>query len=266
MPRCPVCRQQHYHKHAYGLGAQWHREQCAVRIQALLRGWRCRARYAEQRAAWYRAGRGETTQRRRFYAGQLSGVAGRLNDALQARHSEVDRLLMDADSQVAATKAAVWAGIQELERRAAARHQPGAAPVRSTTVIPAGAAAAAAASGGDGSQHLSQAPIDPEFVRVFQGPLRQAEARASAGQGGWHSTDCAVCMAEARWGGDALASVVDARGAAGKAVALLSCSHILHVDCIASWERFQAGDATCPVCRAAYSRCALDSEALRQLQ
>ena len=259
VPSCPVCRQRHYHKHSYGLGATWHREQCASRIQAALRGWLCRLRYAEQRAAWYRTGRGEAGQRRRFYAGQLSGVAGRLQQALQARSIHVDRVLMDADSQVAATKAAVWAGIQELERRAAQRD--GGAPPRAAVVpaVPAGGSSAGAAG------HIFTTPsVDAAFVAAFQRPLQQAQGRANAHSDGCHSTECAICMAEVQWG--ASAEHTRSRGAASKTVALLSCSHVLHAACVASWEKFQAGDATCPVCRASYSRCDLDAEALRQLQ
>jgi len=261
-PSCPVCRQQHYHKHRYSLGAQWHRQLCATHIQAALRGWQCRLRYTEQRAAWYRAGRGGAGQRRRFYAGQLSGVAGRLDEALQARASEVDRVLMDADSQVAATKAAVWAGIQELERRAANRGQRSAAAAQPSAAVVPSARSSAGGAGAASSQPQAQS-IDPVFVQAFKAPLQQAQARANVHDDGCHSTDCAICMAEARWGAAAHAPT---RGAAAKTVALLTCSHVLHAACVASWERFQAGDATCPVCRAGYSRCDLDAVALQHLQ
>ncbi len=188
-------------------------------------------------------------------------MAGRLQAALEQRASHVDRVLMDADSQVAATKAAVWAGIQELERRAAQRG--GAAAPREAVVpaVPAGSDASSAAAAHAAHTH---APLDPAFVAAFQGPLRLAQGRAAAQPHGCHSTECAICMAEARWGEPPDAA--PSRGASGKTVALLSCSHVLHAACIGSWEKFQAGDATCPVCRAAYTRCDLNAEALRQLR
>ena len=137
----------------------------------------------------------------------------------------------------------------------------GGAPPRAAVVpaVPAGGSSAGAAG------HIFTTPsVDAAFVAAFQRPLQQAQGRANAHSDGCHSTECAICMAEVQWG--ASAEHTRSRGAASKTVALLSCSHILHAACVASWEKFQAGDATCPVCRASYSRCDLDAEALRQLQ
>jgi hypothetical protein len=56
--------------------------------------------------------------------------------------------------------------------------------------------------------------------------------------------DCAVCLAPLM-------------RRQGQGVAALSCSHVLHTDCIAAFEAFEmcrGGRASCPVCRQAYSR------------
>ena len=58
-------------------------------------------------------------------------------------------------------------------------------------------------------------------------------------------TECAVCLAPL--------ARAEACG-----VAVLSCSHVLHAECIASFEAFQGlarpGAGRCPVCRGAYVR------------
>jgi hypothetical protein len=60
-------------------------------------------------------------------------------------------------------------------------------------------------------------------------------------------TECAIC----------LGPLVAPREAAG--VALLSCSHIFHMQCVVSFEEFEtarSGQPSCPICRAVYStRC-----------
>jgi hypothetical protein len=58
-------------------------------------------------------------------------------------------------------------------------------------------------------------------------------------------TECAICLGP-------LTAQRETQG-----VALLSCSHILHVSCVSSFEQFQQGrgcQSSCPVCRAAYTR------------
>lgn len=62
-------------------------------------------------------------------------------------------------------------------------------------------------------------------------------------------TECAICLAP-------LAAQREAQG-----VCLLSCSHIFHAACVASFERFEqgrGGQASCPVCRSLYSRRCFD--------
>lgn len=45
---------------------------------------------------------------------------------------------------------------------------------------------------------------------------------------------------------------------AGEPLTLLSCSHVYHERCLASFERFSLGAACrCPVCRAVYTKTAL---------
>eukprot|EP00879_Flechtneria_rotunda_P028159 GHRR01030240.1.p1 GENE.GHRR01030240.1~~GHRR01030240.1.p1 ORF type:complete len:432 (+),score=162.70 GHRR01030240.1:83-1378(+) len=60
-----------------------------------------------------------------------------------------------------------------------------------------------------------------------------------------NETECAIC----------LASLTAKRETEG--LALLSCSHTFHMQCVLSFERFEAGrggQPSCPVCRSTYSR------------
>lgn len=84
----------------------------------------------------------------------------------------------------------------------------------------------------------SQHPLPPD-----DGQVDWATVIARACERG--ETECAVCLgALAREEGDG-------------GVAVLSCSHVLHVQCVASFEAFQGfalGTGRCPVCRGAYVR------------
>eukprot|EP00775_Hariotina_reticulata_P004046 gene4046-biopygen5765 len=58
-------------------------------------------------------------------------------------------------------------------------------------------------------------------------------------------TDCAICLGP-------LAATRETKG-----VALLSCSHTFHMQCVLSFEAFEtarSGQPSCPICRAAYTR------------
>ena len=66
---------------------------------------------------------------------------------------------------------------------------------------------------------------------------RRAQLRACA--------ECPICLHH-----------LDREGRS-EAQALLSCTHVYHLDCITAFETFEAaraGQPACPCCRAAYSR------------
>lgn len=68
-------------------------------------------------------------------------------------------------------------------------------------------------------------------------------------------TECAVC----------LTALVRTKDTQAQGVAVLTCSHVFHVTCIAAFEAFEVargGCPTCPLCRAAYSRRCFAAEGL----
>lgn len=110
-------------------------------------------------------------------------------------------------------------------RTAATRPQPYTQSDSSLT-----AAASSSTSGQDSDDGPSVSPTD--WDRILTTVFGRSER------------ECAICLGNLRRKG-------------GQGVAVLSCSHIFHTDCVTSFEAFEVsrgGKASCPVCRSFYKK------------
>lgn len=137
---------------------------------------------------------------------------------------------------------------QQQPRRVAPATAAGAAAIeRANRAQQAHAAVAAQAAAPASSAHHAGAASEAvavDWEQVISTACQRAE------------TECAICLAP-------LTAQRETQG-----VALLSCSHILHVSCVSSFENFQQGrgcEPSCPVCRAAYTRRCFDVHDAQQV-
>jgi hypothetical protein len=89
--RCPICRTEGYLARKTSVGSEKYRWNCAIRIQALLRGYSCRLRFLEALRDHYRNGLGDTNRRDRFYRKEFT----QLSDRLVRRSEEAGDVIED---------------------------------------------------------------------------------------------------------------------------------------------------------------------------
>ncbi|DBA04209.1 TPA: hypothetical protein N0F65_004317 [Lagenidium giganteum] len=87
---CPLCRQRDYQKKATTKGAVLHRENCARKLQAVVRGYHVRKGVQALWQEFYRQGKGDPVRRRRFLA----------NRAMQKKEDSIDSLLAEFDKSI----------------------------------------------------------------------------------------------------------------------------------------------------------------------
>ncbi|KAI8467073.1 MAG: hypothetical protein J3K34DRAFT_482508 [Monoraphidium minutum] len=270
--RCPLCRAPYQSVRIRDAAEAW-RHRCATLIAAAARGWIARRRYRrmlsrapapahphvqrlwlacrlEAAAAGAVAGTrrggggggGDVGSSGAGGGGGGGGAAARIDpkggDRLTDDDAGIDALFAELDVSLAAARG-VWAA---ADQRALGQQQGGGESPA------AAAAAAAAASTIEEEDAAAEAAVD--WASVLARACERGEAER------------AVCLGAL------------AQGEGRRAVAVLSCSHVLHAACVESFEAFQAlpppprgGGAgrparRCPVCRGAYVRRCFAAEPL----
>lgn len=95
---CPICRCTDYQKRLTHKGSKAFQVICAVKIQSLYRGFRCRRQYRSSLRSFYRNnGAIQNPQRRKFYEQELSSCATEIQKHFDKRTSEVDSFMRYKD-------------------------------------------------------------------------------------------------------------------------------------------------------------------------
>ncbi|KAL4440250.1 hypothetical protein ABPG75_003251 [Micractinium tetrahymenae] len=255
-PTCPLCRAAAYEKRRIDDAQRLWRHSCAARIQAAWRGLQARRAY---RAVRRLLPPQHPALRRRWAAEALGDAAAPLVAGVESGAAEVDALFAELD----ATAAAAGTVFQQLSARcpvsvpagpSGGSPQPSTA-ANSRTGITAGRRDE---NGADAGQPSGPAPVQQhDWETAIARCLERDE-----------QPECAICLAplgqlcSGHGGGSKGSSGKGGRPKANQAqrpagVAVLSCSHAYHADCLSAFEAFAVSSdlsAACPCCRSAYAR------------
>ena len=263
-PACPLCRAAAYEKRRIDDALLLWRHTCAARIQAAWRGVQARRAFRGLRRLLPPQHPG---LRRRWAAEALGEAAAPLVAGVESGAAEVDALFAELD----ATAAAAGAVFQELSSRCPAR-EPSAAASGSLDVL-------AAADSQDTVQTAQPGSTVDNGLGACKppssAPMQQLEWEAAISRclERDDNPECAICLhqlscsstGQSSGHGSSSSSSSCSRGGrhaerqgqrpAG--IAVLSCSHAFHADCLSAFEAFAVSSdlrPACPCCRAAYAR------------
>jgi hypothetical protein len=97
---CPICRCTNYQKRITHKGSRAFEIVCAIRLQALFRGYRCRKVYRSKLRTYYRSNKGSDegdssgNQRRKlFYQQELSSYTNEMEKQINQRSTEVNSMM-----------------------------------------------------------------------------------------------------------------------------------------------------------------------------
>eukprot|EP00898_Chlorokybus_atmophyticus_P001120 jgi/Chlat1/2008/Chrsp158S02319 len=238
---CPVCRGEDYVTTVISDGANYARAHAATVMQAAWRGFLARVRFQRLLASIPPK---SPSARRVFFANKLEGLNNALLHDIQSERSEYDALVAEMDAAIAHSHCIY---------RLATGHAD--SPPCSPDALP------------------PVSPTPPSPQRVPQDTI-WTEAAIKAVERG--AEDCPICLIPLDTpasGHVYAANTDDSNLPQHRSIALLTCSHVFHSQCIANFEAFtkrNKGDRNvvgsqgsnssisshlaCPVCRAAYQR------------
>lgn len=75
------------------IGTRSFQNQCIKRVQCLWRGYRARKQYRFHLRSYYKRGRGNESQRKKYYESEVTSLASRLADNVENRAGKVDSML-----------------------------------------------------------------------------------------------------------------------------------------------------------------------------
>lgn len=269
---CPLCRCAAYEKRRIDDAERLWRHTCAARIQA---AWRGRLARRDYRALRRLLPPTHPALRRRWAADALGESAAPLVQGVERGAADIDALFAELD----ASAAAVSAVYRQLRDRCAAAASGGAGPDDGTA---AGAAAAAADRAPPSTQQQATGADSRQTSGVAASPAAQQQHQQPE-QPDWEAVlarclerdgqpECAVCLAPlgqlcsgARQGGGSSSNAGQGAGrgrhrrqaSATGGIAVLSCTHGFHSDCLSAVEAFAVASELapcCPCCRSTYAR------------
>lgn len=94
---CPLCRSKHYQKKMTNLGSLSYQRYCAMKIQALARGFLARQQYKLKLRRFYKSGKGNEIQRKRYFEQEFTNVTKKMDASLDNRTNQVNSLLQSMD-------------------------------------------------------------------------------------------------------------------------------------------------------------------------
>lgn len=254
--RCPLCRAAAFEKRRIDDAAQLWRAACATRIQAAWRGRLARQHYAALRRLLPPS---HPMLRRRWCAERLEEGSTALVGSVDRGAAEVEALFAELDATRAACSSVFGtlsercgrgggeAGRSEAAAAAAAHQAVGSSPAR-----PGGSSSSPAAA--SPSQAPALLPFD--WAVAIDRCLQRDE-----------EPECPICLASlgqlcssgtaSSRGGRRQRQRDASSGGSGGGLAMTSCSHGFHADCLSAFEAFAVASdlaPVCPVCRCAYQR------------
>ena len=232
---CPICRTGNYQKKITHVGSRAFEQVCAGKLQALWRAYCVRKVHYHTRRNLYRGASLDTHTdinpglRSKFYQGELSQIATRMESFGEKQGAVVDRVLTSSDQTIRESR--------ELDTLFEMMMQ--------SRCTGAGAGASVDfSSGEDAKEGKEDEDVNKKGRGVdWDGALERALKRGLG--------ECVVCLGP-------LATST-------RIVTLLSCSHALHEACVHSLERYAGANEAllCCVCRTPYHRRCLDKTCTR---
>ena len=223
---CPICRSTNYQKKITQRGSKAFEVVCAIRLQAFSRGLLARRTFRVGLRTFYQANKGKGThdsrQRKRFYERELSTHADRMAKEVEARGGVIDSVMKSMDHTLEESRQldALFAVVMQQRQAQQAQRQLWGGGHDSLEDSPE--------EHYPGSFSFSGAPASCEAKRNAQHALHTEqqwqEACAQAKLRG--HVECAICT--------------ETTDSAKRGLILLSCSHLLHSQCLANMERFLA--------------------------
>ncbi len=92
--KCPVCRKDAYQKKVSSIGKEDYKIQCAILIQSIWRGYRCRKKYFLMKL------NKNPEAKRKYYAEKLKQLSCKLERTLKVENSILDRALESIDKSI----------------------------------------------------------------------------------------------------------------------------------------------------------------------
>lgn len=235
--RCPLCRQSSYDATLHHGGFMVWRHKCAGRIQRAWRGYRARAdAFKQLRDPTVRV---DAPALHKLLCGRaMQAVGSRMVRACEDREHAVNRFFESLETSVAESSQQLREGLvgfEHLHPSMLSLSQPG----RHTHPQDAHALNVAVPSWPD--RNWTAKPtnwsVDAEaWAQARRAALQRGDER--------QEVDCPICF-----------QICQLRGGGAARVELLSCSHVFHRCCVASFESFHVFEVhVCPVCRQQYKR------------
>eukprot|EP01041_Mallomonas_annulata_P001257 gene1257-2434_t len=231
---CPICRTSNYQKKITHKGTKAFSVICVRQIQALWRGYQTRLKYRIHLRCFYKQGRGNTNQRKKFYEQELSCYADRVSKEIEVRRTEVDTVLHTMDQTLLESRQLdLMFENMLLERRmtSLAEELESVEEEEAAAVREAQRLSLHMYTTGDNTHtHTHGPPRPPPSLCDITSDDSGLPAMSEAD---WTATllraverglgDCAICMGSI---------------SSFRTTSLLSCSHLFHEQCVGNLERF----------------------------
>lgn len=214
---CPLCRHRNYQKKLTVKGTEAHMKRCAILIQAYWRGHRARNAYRQMLKQYYSTGRGDPIARRKFFQRELAICTASIEAETCKRTAALDELMADMDRTIREN--------QQVNGKLFVL----VIDVRLSVVVL--------------TRLLGQLATLLDHVASTNAAHQQRLRATYASESGRVDWD-AVALNALRRCDDEVCAICMSGFRDGKAMSLLSCSHVFHTACISSFEQFNLHSVT----------------------
>lgn len=244
---CPMCRREQYQTRVIHEGAKQHRNKCATMIQAAWRGYVVRCWYMKLRETVPPT---DPKLKKKFYASRLSSITDRM---LRSCDFNIDVFLTEIDENLAVSRAIFrnfdatfnimseeqW---EEVQLKAVTRQELECPICLGALVLPD------QLGNGPPSSYTTQ-DLHHAMSSLSKQPVRPNSSQKTRGQG----KDSVISKIMPQNNSPADAHCCGKTGI--RKTVLLSCSHVFHETCLATFEELTCEERpVCPVCRSLYQK------------
>lgn len=244
---CPMCRREQYQTRVIHEGAKQHRNKCATMIQAAWRGYVVRCWYMKLRETVPPT---DPKLKKKFYASRLSSITDRM---LRSCDFNIDVFLTEIDENLAASRAIFrnfdatfnimseeqW---EEVQLKAVTRQELECPICLGALVLPD------QLGNGPPSSYTTQ-DLHHAMSSLSKQPDQPNSSQKTRGQG----KDSVISKITPQNNSPAEARCCGKTGI--RKTVLLSCSHVFHETCLATFEELTCEERpVCPVCRSLYQK------------
>lgn len=244
---CPMCRREQYQTRVIHEGAKQHRNKCATMIQAAWRGYVVRCWYMKLRETVPPT---DPKLKKKFYASRLSSITDRM---LRSCDFNIDVFLTEIDENLAASRAIFrnfdatfnimseeqW---EEVQLKAVTRQELECPICLGALVLPD------QLGNGPPSSYTTQ-DLHHAMSSLSKQPVQPNASQKTRGQG----KDSVISKITPQNNSPAEARCCGKTGI--RKTVLLSCSHVFHDTCLATFEELTCEERpVCPVCRSLYQK------------